>query len=331
MQKTRKIALVGASLAVALGSGYMMQSRSTAQLAENKAEAPREIIELAATATPVLVEVDIAPAVPEVVAEPAPVVTAAVTEPVVLPPSPPVAALPEPAPATVAEAEAVADPCPVTFLATPAEGALIDITLLAACTPSERVVLQHGGLAFTARTSANGAVFATIPAMEPAGRVTLRFEDGTTHEADAATDLTGIRRFAVQWVAADAFQLQAYENGAAYGTSGHVSAATPRLPAPGEAFSGGYLMQLGDASVTLPMLAEVYTWPASEGASAEVAIEAAVTEATCNREILGEALESRDGRVSTDEITLAMPTCDAVGDFLVLNNLAPGTTLAAAE
>ena len=40
------------------------------------------------------------------------------------------------------------------------------------------------------------------------------------------------------------------------------------------------------------MLAEVYTFPADAKAKPEVVIEAAVTETTCGRELLGETLSS---------------------------------------
>mgnify|MGYP006147623581 CR=1 FL=1 len=58
-------------------------------------------------------------------------------------------------------------------------------------------------------------------------------------------------------------------------------------------------------------------------------VEAAVTEATCGRELLGETLTSRGGAVEVAELTLAMPDCAAAGDILVLKNLVPEMTLAA--
>jgi len=81
--------------------------------------------------------------------------------------------------------------------------------------------------------------------------------------------------------------------------------------------------------VDMPLLAEVYTYPAM--GSADVVIEAAVTAQTCGRELLGETLLSEAGRVTVTDLTLAMPDCDAVGDFLVLNNLVPDLTLVAAN
>ncbi|MDZ7908403.1 MAG: hypothetical protein U5N10_09395 [Gemmobacter sp.] len=45
----------------------------------------------------------------------------------------------------------------------------------------------------------------------------------------------------------------------------------------------------------------------------------------------GETLDSRAGTVIKGDVTLSMPDCSAVGDFLVLNNLSTGMTTAAAE
>ena len=83
---------------------------------------------------------------------------------------------------------------------------------------------------------------------------------------------------------------------------------------------------LGNGSVDLPMLAEVYTYP--EAGKTEVVVEAEVTEATCGREMLGETILSSRGAIEVQELTLAMPDCLAMGDILVLKNLAPDTKLA---
>jgi hypothetical protein len=79
------------------------------------------------------------------------------------------------------------------------------------------------------------------------------------------------------------------------------------------------------------MMAEVYTWPADAAVSVVPSVEAVVTDATCARELLGETIHAADGKVTIKDLTLAMPDCDALGDILVLNNLVPDVTLAAAN
>ena len=86
---------------------------------------------------------------------------------------------------------------------------------------------------------------------------------------------------------------------------------------------------LGDASAPLPLLAEVYTLPAT--GKVELSVEAQVTAQTCGRELLGEMLDSRDGKVRVQDLSMAMPGCDALGDFIVLNNPRGDLTLASSE
>ena len=328
MDKKRKITLGVATLAIALGAGHLVQSGkvggTATQVADAAEAAPTGITPLAASAQPD----DAAPPAP-VAAAFIPLETAAPSaSPATAPPAPVLASVtPENTPPAAARpAPAQADACRATLDVVPGANGMLDLTLLSPCKPSTRVVLRHGGLAVTGRTSTGGALFTALPAMEASGEVSAMFPDGTIAHGAAPVNLSGLHRFAVQWMADDQFGLNAYQGGAAWGTPGHVHAGARGLP---EAATG-WLMPLGDASVDLPMLAQVYTWPAKPGDVA-IDIEAPVTEATCERELLGETLESQAGVVVRSDITLAMPDCTAVGDFLVLNNLSVGMTTAAAE
>lgn len=360
MDRNRRITLGAATLAVALGAGHLVQSGLQNKEDRSAAEVPQPtaIVPLAASAEPEMVPafataaLTVLPApkrveppigasvgggvtkddAVQVQPAPAPMPVKAVrltdTPPhvrTVEATAAPFAAAPAlAAPAAAAEPSApVADACPVTLTVTASARAMLDVALTAPCDGGSRVVVRHGGLAVTGRLSEGGTLFTAIPGMEPRGAVAVLFPDGATVRAEAPVDLDGVHRFAVQWIADDAFQVQAYENGAGFGMPGHVHADAPVGP-------GGWLGELGDASVDLPMRAEVYTFPAG-GTPVDIAVEAAVTDATCDRQMLGEAIESQEGALTTTEITLSMPACDGQGGFLVLNNLAGGTTLAAAN
>ncbi len=310
----RRVARIGAVVVVALAAGHLVQtmaSRKDAHRPAVEAAMPRPaaVVQLAATT------------------EPAPralVTNERATVPGIATPTLPAAALAKTvldpaAPAVVAEA------CPVTLDLMADPGAMIGITLLAPCHPSTRIVLQHAGLAVTAQTSLTGTLFLSVPALTADAAVELTFADGTSvTQTIAMGEMTALRRFAVQWQADDAFQLYGYTGASV------VSATTPgAVPLTGPLTEAGFLTRLGDATVDRPLLAEVYTYPAR--GSADVVIEAAVTAQTCGRELLGETLLSEAGRVTVTDLTLAMPDCDAVGDFLVLNNLVPDLTLVAAN
>lgn len=337
----RQIARVVAVAAVALAAGQLVQSLAH----RPKTRAPAETTTAAAPVKPSSVQpVSSGPEPGKPAPAPAPVLASQPpVAPSPLPPKPataeapalamlpePPAPAPDPAPAPAALPQAEA--CPVTLELMAEPQAMIGLTLLAPCHPNERVVLQHAGLAVTGLTTATGALFTSLPALQPQAEVTTIFADGT--RTSAALDIpeaATVRRFGIQWQAEDAFQLQAFEGGASWGEAGNVSARTPRASGLALPADQGFVTALGDASAPAPLLAEVYTFPADSRVAAEVVIEAAVTEATCGREIFGQTLTATGGKAATEDLTLAMPDCDGVGDYLVLNNLALPTNIAAAN
>lgn len=356
-ESKNRIIRVLAVLMVAAAAGFVMQNMQKAKeppaLARTQVgDEPKAIENLAAGAEtapavaksaevkPAQVVPVVEPAAPQPVAPPpAPIVMAAAeaslpaapsmpeAKPMLPTTSPlPAATTPKPAPM------AASDGCAITLDLIPEANAMIGLTLLAPCHANERVVLKHGGLAISALTTANGALFTGIPALEKTALIDVLFADGQSFGASIEMpEVADLRRFAVQWQADDAFQLNAFENGAGYNEPGHISGTDPHLPAAGAPAKGGFLTLLGDSTTENPLLAEVYTFPADADAKPEVVVEAAVTESTCGRELLGETLSSVAGKVQVTDLTVAMPECDAVGDYLVLKNLVPDLNIASAN
>lgn len=233
--------------------------------------------------------------------------------------------LPQPVAEPAALPAAGAETCPVTLDLAVVPGGMIGITLIAPCAPNSRVVLKHEGLAVTGLTTANGALFTSLPAMVVLSKVEAILADGSAAQGTIEVpESVQFRRFGVQWQGDDTFQVNAYENGASFGGEGHIYGVQPGMASD----AGGFLQILGDPAAPLPLLAEVYTYPAA-AIPVKVEVESAVTEATCGRELIGETVAAQNGRVVVTDLTLAMPDCSAVGDFLVLNNLAEDMTLAA--
>lgn len=338
----RRLARGVAVITIALGAGHLVQTMSDTGTKQRVAQADvapkaKHIETLAAGAETVKPAVDpalAAPRLPAAVATapaklPEPAITVEIAP--VKPAEPAAVAEVVPAKPEVVQAiEVAADPCPVTLDLNASENAMVTLMLTAPCHPAERVVLKHAGLAVSAQTLTSGALVASLPALERDAKIEVLFKDGSAAEATLAVpEITSVRRFAVQYQADDAFQMHAFEDDAGYGGPGHVSGATPHLPAAGVPGKGGFLTLLGDSTTDLPLLAEVYTYPADPAQRPEVVVEAAVTETACGREILGETLTSFAGKVYIGDLTVAMPECDAVGDYLVLKNLVPDLNIAA--
>jgi hypothetical protein len=249
--------------------------------------------------------------------------------------SPTLVALAPVAPVTLAPTpvtETAEAACPITMKVAAAPQAMIGISIVAPCAPEARVVIEHEGLAITGQTDAAGSLFLSLPALAVDASVTayVAEADGVS-ESLRIPALATLRRFGVQWQDKDAFQLHAFENGAYYGDPGHLSDADPHTPLTGVPPAGGYVTLLGDGRVTLPMQAQIYTFPANGTAGADVLVEAAVTEATCGRTVTGQTIMTLAGEALITELTLAMPDCDGVGDILVLKNLVTDLTIAAAN
>ena len=327
MDMKRRAARGVAVLAVALAAGHLVQSIG-------KARAPQAVASAEFVKKPTKVEP--VAAGPEAAAAVAPVTKAVATQAIVIADAGPALAR-EPMPASAAPpgappAAALAKTCDVSLDLMVEPNAMIGLTLLAPCHPNQRVVLHQGGLAVTGKTTATGALFTDLPAMETPALVEVAFADGTRSRAEIAVpDLATLRRFGLQWQPEDTFQIHAFENGATYGDPGHISAAHPYLPAVQGGEGGGFLTLLGEPTTDNPLLAEVYTFPKSPTVKAEVVVEAAVTDKSCARELIAETLNSAGGRVFVTDLTVAMPECAAKGDYLVLKNLVLDLNMASAN
>jgi len=67
----------------------------------------------------------------------------------------------------------------------------------------------------------------------------------------------------------------------------------------------------------------------ADGAEPDVSIEAQVMENTCGTRIEGQILRSNPfGAPNIEDLAIAVPGCDAVGEYLVLKNLPQDLKLA---
>lgn len=216
--------------------------------------------------------------------------------------------------------------CEITARASAEAGAIVRLDVEAPCLPNERVIVHHNGMMFTATTDDAGEMIQMVPALSETAIFIVEFENGEGAVATAdVSSLIFYERVVLQWSGDTGLQLHAREFGASYGADGHVWSGAARDVSAAALGQGGFLMPLGDTGMASPRLAEVYTFPsgtASRQGGIALTVEAEVAASNCGREIEGQAIEIVDaGQVRTRYLTVDMPDCGSIGDFLVLNNL----------
>lgn len=325
----KKSVLTGVStLAIALGIGFVMQNGETAdKLYGQAAEAPAE----AAGASVLDVEaIELTSAEQVATEELAPVLPK--EDEVVL------AAAAAPELVTPEETDVLpAEPaCNISLNARPMAGAMVSLALDAPCQPNERLTVHHSGMLFTETTNEEGGMTIVVPALQEEAVFIVAFAigDGAVAQTQVA-DLDAFDRTVLQWRGNNAFSLHAREFGADYGSEGHIWGGSERDLSGIATGDSGFMFQLGDTSAGEPLLAEVYTYPSSRSVkegTISLSVEAEVTDLNCGAEIEAQTLERQfDGTIKSQDLTLSVPECSAIGDFLVLNNLVSDLKVAAVE
>ena len=221
--------------------------------------------------------------------------------------------------------------CGHTLSATAIDFAMVQLTLDAPCLINEQFTLHHNGLTISEVTNGQGIAEFTAPALEENAVFIAAFPNG---EGSVATvkvpTFNEFDRAVVQWRGTSGIQLHAFEFGADYGGEGHVSATTTltrnqRL--------GGEVSRFGSDDLVDALVAEVYTFPTGATAlSGDVilSVEVEVTPANCGRDIKAQSIQKKvDGSLQIQDLLLAVPNCNAIGDFLVLKNLLNDLKIAA--
>ncbi len=216
--------------------------------------------------------------------------------------------------------------CDIAFTAQPVAAAMVRLSLSAPCLANERFTLHHNGMMFADATDDAGQAEIAVPALNTAAVFIVTFASGASAVAQADVEtLEYYDRAVVQWRGGEGPQIHALEYGADYGQEGHVWGGADRGMADAARGEGGFVTRLGDEDVFEPMLAEVYTFPSGTAlADGEIrlSVEVEVMAGNCGKDIEAQALQKHGtARMQVRELTLEMPDCDAVGDYLVLKNL----------
>lgn len=183
-----------------------------------------------------------------------------------------------------------AGPCAAPSLTLAAAvNAALDVTLAAPCHGGEAVILSHAGLGFRVRLDAQGRYGARLPALDPGGDLSARFDDGTMVDAARPVpDLGDHRRLTLATRGGAPLRLQA-------GVGVRLTLlGDPTLPAP-------QLLQIADLPPGLPQ-------PGSP--PPDLALIADVTPQSCGHDLLATTLlTAGTAAPRSDAISLAMPDC----------------------
>lgn len=321
MSKMRRYSVAGATLACALGIGHLMEA--TARTPERPAATESRMagaipgVEIAARSG----QAATLPHVPRLPG-PGPL-------PAALPgaiPSVPATGDRPAAPSLPQEEAAAGFLCQAEMTATPLPAGMVDLRLTAPCRIRQSVTIDHEGMRFATVTDDRGMLELQMPALRSDVVISARFADGegavaeTTLESSALYD-----RFVVQSAEAGGFSLHALEYGAGIGEAGHVRPGARHDMRRAASGRGGFLTRLGGDDPGAAHAAEVYTFPNSGAGyrgGSRVFVEAEVTDGNCGRDLRLQVLTARQGGApQSRDVTLAMPDCEAVGDFLVLKNI----------
>ena len=319
MSKIRSIAMAGATVASALGIGYFVQHGEPSYVAQIPASIKFSAAETAQS-----------PIIPHEM----PLELEGITLTSAMPNLPTPQRLVEPVPDLPGRPATIRQPaqskpevaniaCEITASATPAPMASVDLIVLAPCNGNEWVTIHHNGMMFSGVTDDSGVLMTTAPALAENAVYIAVFANGNGTVAVAqVADLADYDRVVLQWIGKGGFQIHAREFGAEYGSDGHIWFGMDENFSPDQ---HGTIIRLGESQALVPHMAEVYTYPSAvsdKAGTVSMTIEAEVTANNCGRDVEAQTLEISGGsRLHTSELLLTVPECDAIGDFLVLNNL----------
>ncbi len=332
MLKSREVATAAGTLACAAGIGFIMQSGDAAEQRYGGSQTAEISVIQESSATTVDVRDDTLLKVEDIT------LTSAETETV----SQVVSVIDEPVVLASVATSILENPtedavvpnlnCEIRASGFVKKAAMVEASLSAPCLPNERVTVHHRGMMFSQTTTSDGSLTVTLPALDENAMVIFAFANGDGAVTQVKVpELRQYERTAIQWKSYAGFEMHAREFGANYGDAGHVwngAARDSNFVKEGL----GFLTSLGDATIAEPLMVEVYSFPkgmSQQSGVVDLSVEAEVTAMNCGQEIEAQSLEVTEDNVKIRDLTLAVPSCDAKGTFLVLNNLVEDLKVAA--
>ncbi len=216
--------------------------------------------------------------------------------------------------------------CQPVLTAETSAGAMVKLNMSSTCHSNAAATVHHSGMMVSTMLDSSGGFALDFPAMTEAALFMVELDDGAV--AVASTEVPSLAfydRVALQWQGEAGLELHAREFGANYMTEGHVWRGAPRSMDYAALGEGGFMVALGSPEIDGAQRAEVYTFPTAttrQNGEITLTVEAIVGEGNCNQSIEANALRTESERgLNVRTVTIEIPSCEASGDILVLNNL----------
>jgi hypothetical protein len=207
--------------------------------------------------------------------------------------------------------------------------AMVEVSVFVPCDAGEIVTFRHGALSFALKSDVFGRAMAVLPALSPRVNVDIATPRRSASATIGLPEAADFSRVIIAWDGPQIFRMNAYELGSGRGQSGHIRASSPKTAARAVRGTGGFLVTVGDGSGGS---AEVYTFPTGFSplrGVVELVVEADVTRETCGTTAEAQALQSSPlGGLTGTDVRVTLPDCDRLGEVMELKNLLQDMRLA---
>lgn len=190
--------------------------------------------------------------------------------------------------------------CGPSLSVEPVEGAMMRVTVVAPCEPSQQITVAHHGLSFTATLSMTGTVTFALPALVAQAQVTVKLPDGGSLAASVPVpDVAAFARVALQWEGPD---------------PGALVSNAPKV-------LDGEMYRLGQEPQVLHIFSR-RLGELTQGGVVRLSMRSDITLDNCGAEQMARVFRTVPGEPETAyDLTLRAQDCADIGQSLELKNV----------
>ena len=216
--------------------------------------------------------------------------------------------------------------CDVRFSATALPTAMVQLNLTAPCHISAPITIRHNGLLFTATTSNIGHFNINLPALQQDAKFDLLLAGSNTYTAKInIPTATDFRRVALVWAGQASMEIHAFELLSSATKTKHIWRNNPENPHRALQGRGGFLIRFDGGTKPNASHTEIYSFPTGpfvKPTTTRLHVKISTDKNSCGKNLTVTALQSAEaGKLEATNYSLTMPTCDKVGEHLLLKNL----------